>query len=83
MQPPYSKHLYLVKENKGYYKVCERKSGSHFADFLMKEDGFYDYWPVLGKQGYFPAYMLRAMADALDDLNKDWDSQIQNDPVLK
>lgn len=83
MQPPYSKHLYLIKENQGYYKVFSRCSDTHFADLLMKEDGFYDYWPTLGKKGCFPAYILRAMADALDDLNRDWESQIENDLSLK
>lgn len=45
----------------------------------IKEDGYWDWWPDPGRHGYIPAYILRAIADKLDELNKDWDNQVQMD----
>lgn len=73
----------IEKVGAGTHKVLAKSSGVHFADFLMKEDGYYDYWPLPSRNyGCLPAYILRAMADALDELNEEWEYQIQNDPAL-
>lgn len=56
-------------------------NGHKMGNFLMKEDGYYDFWPDLGG-GYWPGYMLRALADALDELNYEWDKQIREDLTL-
>lgn len=47
-------------------------NGVSMGQFLMKEDGYYDFWPE-DRAGYWPAHMLRALADELDKINKDWD----------
>lgn len=51
-------------------------NGSSMGEFLMKEDGYYAFWPD-HREGYWPAYMLRALADKLDELNKEWDESTQ------
>lgn len=58
------------------------ENGVCIGDFLMSEDGYYNWWPVPERDGYIPSYMLRAIADELDKLNKDWDEQVQNDAGL-
>ena len=74
----------IEKIGAGSYKVLAKSNGVHFADFLMKEDGYYDYWPLPSRNyGCLPAYILRAMADALDDLNEEWDAQVQMDLAIK
>jgi hypothetical protein len=54
-------------------------NGVKIGQILAKEDGYYDFWPE-HNGGYWPAYMLRAIADMLDTMNKPWDDQIRNDP---
>jgi hypothetical protein len=42
---------------------------------LMKEDGFYDFWPEIG--GFWPAYLLRAIADKMDEMNAPFDKELE------
>lgn len=51
-------------------------NGVYIGDFLMKEDGFYDFWPIF-KGGYWPAYMLHAIADTLDEWNSPYEKEIE------
>ena len=44
-------------------------------DIMMGEDGYQLYWPG-HNSGAFSAWMLRAIADELDRVNKDWDDHI-------
>lgn len=53
------------------YKVTS-SNGVHMGEFVCKEDGFFDFWPEL-RPGYWPSYMLRALADALDEINEPWE----------
>ena len=65
----------LEKVGLAEYKVFAH-SGVYIGDFLMKEDGYFDFWPEL-KGGFWPSYMLRSLSDKLDELNKDWDKDIK------
>ena len=38
-------------------------------------DGFYNFYLESGN-GYIPSWVLRAIADKLDELNKDWEATI-------
>lgn len=42
---------------------------------LMKEDGFYDFWPDL-KGGCWSAYVLREIADKLDEINAPYEKEL-------
>lgn len=70
----------LEKISDGEYKVYFG-NGRHIGEFLRKEDGFFDYWPTQ-EAGYWPAYALRAIADKLDELNKDWADALARDPLI-
>lgn len=58
---------YVVRINKQYAGSLE-----------PKEDGYYDWYPDL-RPGYVPSYILRALADKLEELNEDWDNQVKRD----
>lgn len=45
------------------------------------EDGYKVYW--IENRGFLTATQLREIADELDRLNKDWDDQVKNDPILE
>ncbi len=59
---------------------CKRvvfENGVGIGDFVVADDGYWGWWPVRERDGYFPAYVLREMADKLDSLNADWDRMVQ------
>ena len=64
----------LEKVGPAEYKV-KAYNGVYIGDFLKKEDGYFDFWPDQ-KGGFWPSYMLRALAEKLDELNKPWDDDI-------
>jgi hypothetical protein len=74
-----SSPLVLTKIEGGYR--VEWENGVYIGDILMKEDGFYDFWPIQ-HGGYWPSYILRVIADKLDEINKPWQDQIDNDPNI-
>lgn len=45
-------------------------------------DGYYVYDINPTLRGYTPGWLLRAIADKLDELNKEWDKKIQEDPTI-
>ena len=45
-------------------------------DLETLEDGYKCWWPLHGA-GYMNALDLRIIADYLDELNKDWDEEVQ------
>jgi len=44
--------------------------------FIIQDDGYYGYYTT-ETSGYWSSYALRGIADALDDLNKEWDESIK------
>lgn len=68
----------LVKTGEVSYKVYVADNDVYLGDFLMKEDGFYDWWPnaELGPGGFWSAWMLRAMAEKLDELNAPYQAEL-------
>lgn len=51
------------------------------GQFLCKEDGFYDFWPELNG-GFWDEHILLSLATALNELNEEWQHQIDNDPKI-
>ena len=62
--------IYL--KGKDLYAHNDKKIGEVFS----KEDGFYDFWPDDALHGYWPAYMLRAIADLLDEMNEPYQKEL-------
>ena len=46
------------------------------GEALMLEDGYYHFLP-LPEHGTLAPYVLRAIAELLDELNKDWDEEVK------
>ncbi len=39
-------------------------------------DGFYYFWPIKDRAGYWSDYVLRAIADTLAELNRKWEGDV-------
>ena len=44
--------------------------------FIMQDDGYYGYYTA-ETSGYWSSYALRGIADALDEINKEWDGHLK------
>lgn len=59
------------------YKV-RAYNDAEMGEFYQEIDGYYVFDPIL-KSGYWPSEMLRAIADELDNLNKEWNEEVHRD----
>lgn len=50
-------------------------AGKLLGDFLRDVDGYFYWWPI-DRAGCWPAFMLRDLANRLDALNADWDTEL-------
>ena len=66
-------HIKYIKD--GEYTVYFNKR-KIIGSFIRQDDGYYGY-ETIETSGYWSSYALRGIADALDDLNKEWDEQIK------
>lgn len=80
--PSWMRVLTLVPGTGRTFDVFFKDNNVFLGDIIQKEDGYYDFWPADHNGGYWAAYVLRAIADVVDELNEPWDQQIQNDPAL-
>lgn len=53
-------------------------NGLLIGTFYMEVDGYYVFQPNV-RGGYWPGYMLRALSDALEELNKEWDEIVERE----
>lgn len=67
--------LMFVNTDLGRYEVLH-ENGVSLGQLFAKEDGFYDWWPTQWNGGYIPSYILREIADKLDELNQEWGKNI-------
>lgn len=51
------------------------ENGVYLGEILMKEDGFYDFYPEL-KGGYWDSALLHEIANLLDKMNAPWEEEI-------
>lgn len=70
-----------IERSGDHWKVYYNANGVVLGDLMQKEDGFFDFWPT-DRDGCWAAYVLRAIADKLDELNKPWDDIISADPRI-
>lgn len=68
MSPGQQEYVKLAKVE-GEYEVYAHK-GVLLGYFSPGVDGRYDFWPNDRGAGCWPAYILRELADKLDELNK-------------
>ena len=51
----------------------------YLGDAEMDESGFYNFWfDKNNNNGYWTSYSLRLISEKLDELNKDWNDNIQS-----
>jgi hypothetical protein len=62
------------RKDGGYLAVY--KNGVSLGDLDCDLDGYYNFFPE-NRSGYWPAHVLRELADKLDALNKEWDQKVR------
>lgn len=72
----------LIFEKDGFgtvqiYHTCN--DGVPVGRLLMDVDGFFYYWPSMNLSGCYASYILHEIADTLDELNREWEEQLERD----
>ena len=75
------KELIVFKEHYPFGGCVVLSNKVVLGEIFAKEDGFYDFWPDI-KGGYWPAWLMRIIADKLDEMNAPWQKQIDEDPTI-
>ena len=65
-----------LKKYGGVYHAYH-DNGVKLGEILMAEDGYYVFFSDDSKRGFWEAYILRQIADRLDEINKPWDDQVK------
>lgn len=68
--------LTRIEESEDFFKLYW-SNGKYLGDIVMDVDGYYVWWPDKSLYGSWDAYGLRAIAERLDEMNKDWDEKIR------
>lgn len=69
-----------LKSTEYGFAVHYTPNDKNIGEIFKGDDGYYVYEPCSYEYvGMFEAWILRALADTLDELNKDWDTQVQKD----
>lgn len=70
------KHLDFQQINLNQRYLVVHKNGVTLGDLCKLEDGFYYWWPDNTRTGCYESYVIREIADKLDELNKPWSNEI-------
>jgi major membrane immunogen (membrane-anchored lipoprotein) len=52
-------------------------NGVFMGNLEVGDDGYYVWWDDKNNSGYVPSWILRELADKLDELNKEWDEGVK------
>lgn len=69
----------LNKITDNLYQVIFTENDKFLGMFERDIDGYFYFAENNRVSGYWSSYVLRAIADKLDEINKDWDEQIKRD----
>ena len=53
------------------------ENGVKIGEIFAKEDGFCDFWPEEGNNGYWSYWLLEEIVELLKELNEPWEKQIE------
>jgi len=67
---------HTTPEGEKYFDVCINQV--LVGEMVMNDDGYYVFF-YSNNGGYWESVPLRAIADRLDEINKDWDTQVRTD----
>lgn len=63
----------------GRILVIFERNNSNLGDLIKLEDGYYQWFPTEdATKGFWSAYILREIADKLDELNDAWDQEVKS-----
>lgn len=65
----------FTKQDNDVYKLTFY-TGIEMGEFYKEIDGYYVYWPIQ-RNGFWESYVLRIIADKLDELNEPYDKEVQ------
>lgn len=68
------KLISLKELSKSVYRVYYY-NGVIIGEISPLEDGYYHYWPI-SIQGCWSAEVMREIANTLDEMNKEWDAEL-------
>lgn len=54
-------------------------NGKFAGELNFDEAGFYVWYPPEVLYGYIPSWVLRSISDKLDELNAEWEKQLNED----
>jgi hypothetical protein len=69
--------VYVSRQDDDTYKVYYYNN-VYLGDILVCEDGYYYYWPEQ-RSGFWHAEGMKAIAEVLDNLNREWDKKVRNE----
>jgi hypothetical protein len=52
-------------------------NGINLGEVLLDIDGYFYFWPNISIGGAWTSPLLREIADKLDEMNKDWDLEVE------
>jgi hypothetical protein len=64
-------HKYSIRTN----------NGKLIGELIMDVDGYFYFWPE-DNNGAWASHHLRELANKLDELNKEWDKQVEKEIKL-
>lgn len=63
----------------GRILVIFERNNANLGDLIKLEDGYYQWFPTEdATKGCWSAYILREIADKLDELNDAWDQEVKS-----
>ena len=65
------------------YSVILTNNDKTFGQILIEVDGYYYWYLPHGMHGCVSSAVVKELAEKLDELNKEWDTKVQSDPLLK
>ena len=70
-------NLIYQQINQQKYSV-RTKNGKLIGEFIRDVDGYFYFWSE-NNLGAWPSYLLRDIADKMDELNKSWNEQLEKE----
>jgi len=58
--------------------IVRTNNGKFIGEFIMDVDGYFYFWAE-NNLGAWPSYLLRDIADKMDELNKSWNEQVEKE----
>lgn len=71
-----------IKQEHDDYKVYTTSQNVYIGDVYKEVDGYYVFWPHRERFGFWSAEYMIEIGNKLNELNKEWDDIVKNDPSI-